>query len=69
MGGAVDDYELTTADDDETVDPYAICDGDDCRAPRAGPFLTDHESGLLLCYRCFISDVLRIDLDEVGIIE
>jgi len=64
---AADDYERTI---DDVTDGLSVCAGDDCRAPREGPFVIDlhDDEPVVLCYACFASERFRIDPDDLGLI-
>ena len=59
----VDDYEQAIDD----TRAFRLCSDDDCREPRRGPFLIDMsgDDPAVLCYRCFATNALGIDPNEV----
>jgi len=68
--GPMDPCDPYERDIDDVTDGLSVCAGDDCRAPREGPFVIDlhDDEPVVLCYACFASERLRIDPDDLGLI-
>ena len=68
---ACDEYEQML---DDLLLGLALCTGVDCREPRRGAFVIwqgwdGDEPPQMLCVRCFLSDTMNIDPNEVGCLD